>query len=49
MNRKNTKVLALLLSLTMLFSILLSGCGESKKGNMQKVVLNDDAPFFSFF
>ena len=43
MNRKNTKALTLLLSLTILFSVLLSGCGETKNGDMQKVVLNEVA------
>ena len=43
MNRKNTKALTLLLSLTILFSALLSGCGETKNGDMQKVVLNEVA------
>ena len=50
MKKRNKKVLTILLSFTMLFSVLLSGCGkDNTDGDMQKVVLNDDAPFFSFF
>ncbi len=50
MKKRNKKVLTILLSFTMLFSVLLSGCGKDNTNeNMQKVVLNDDAPFFSFF
>lgn len=44
MNRKNTKALTLLISLTMLCSVLISGCGETaKNGDMKKVVLNEVA------
>lgn len=44
MNRKNTKALTLLLSLTMLCSILINGCGETaENGDMKKVVLNEVA------
>lgn len=50
MKKRNLRVLTTLLSLTLLFPIVISGCGkENKNANVQKVVLNDDAPFFSFF
>ena len=49
MKKRNKKALTTLLSLTMLFSVLLSGCGKTNTNeDMQKVVLNDDAPFFLF-
>ena len=39
-----------LLTLALLLTTILGGCGnETASADLQKVTLNDDAPFFSFF
>ena len=49
MKKRNLRSLTALLSLTLLIPAALSGCGtENTNANAKKVVLNDDAPFFSF-
>lgn len=49
MKRKNKKNITILLSFIFLFSALLVGCEKSNtNAALQKVVLNDEAPFFLF-
>lgn len=50
MKKRQTKALVALLTFTLLFTTFLSGCGkDNTNANLQKVVLNDDAPFYSSF
>lgn len=49
MKKRNKKIITILLSFIFLLSALLVGCEKNKTNvDLQKVVLNDDAPFFSF-
>ena len=44
------KAMLALLTLTLLLTTIVGGCGNAKvNADLQKVTLNDDAPFFSFF